>query len=451
MIDVIKVENPGTKKIVCEIKCDSLSEINRKIDQCHQQFEQMQSLTSCERIAILRTISSVIEKNIEVLADSLVEEVGKTKEEAKNELRASKKVYDWFANQTIPETVLTNTAKEVTVIRKPYGVIGLVIPWSFPMAVLAWKLAPSILHGNTAIIKSSPLAPLTIDKFINLISSVIPLNLVNHVKGYEDAVDILIDNEKVKMIALTGNTMTGINVLKKTANALKRTSLQLSGNDAAILMDDYCLDHIERLFWGIFSNAGQACYSIKRIYADKKIYSAFINKLFEYSKTINVGNGFDSKNQMGALINREQVSKMNQYVSEIKYKGGRVLVGGKYVDPNGHFFPPTIVYDLNLNCAIISEEQFGPIIPIIPINGIIEAIEEANKHGFGLGASIWTHNKEEAIQHMKKIDAAQAWINMHGDTEKSAPFGGLGKSGFEIEHGMNLFSYAQTLHVPLDT
>jgi acyl-CoA reductase-like NAD-dependent aldehyde dehydrogenase len=251
------------------------------------------------------------------------------------------------------------------------------------------------------------------------------------------------------MIALTGNTITGIEVLKKSANALKRMSLQLSGNDAAILMDDYCLKHIERIFWNIFLNAGQACYCIKRIYVNKNIYPVFLKRLFEYAKTINVGNGFEPQNQLGALINNEQILRMNQYISDIKHNGGKVLTGGNTVDQNGYFFPPTITYDLNMKCTIISEEQFGPIIPIIPVNNITEAVNEANRYCFGLGVSIWSHNKEEATQYIKNIDVSQAWINMHGDTEKAAPFGGLKKSGFEIEHGMDLFSYAQTIHIPI--
>ena len=184
MKKTIKVENPGTKSIIREIECDSLSEINKKVDCCSQQFKNMQSLKFADRVEILKKISNIIDNNIESLADSLVEEVGKTKEEARNELRASKKVYEWFANQVLPEIIIPSTSKKVTVIRKPYGVIGLIIPWSFPMAVLAWKMAPSILNGNTVIIKSSPLAPLTTDKFVDIINSILPFGVVNHIKGY---------------------------------------------------------------------------------------------------------------------------------------------------------------------------------------------------------------------------------------------------------------------------
>jgi acyl-CoA reductase-like NAD-dependent aldehyde dehydrogenase len=318
--------------------------------------------------------------------------------------------------------------------RHPLCVVGSILPWNAPAMIAVWHLLPAIRTGNTIVAKPSPIAPLTVMRMVELMQDVLPEGVVNVVSGDDQEFNLgaaLSNHTGIFKIVFTGSTDTGVRVMKSAAATIKRITMELGGNDAAIVLPDVNpKDIAERLFWGAFLNTGQTCVAIKRLYVHDDIYEDICTELTEYAKSVPMGVGTDETMRLGPLTTQDQFNKVANLVDDAK-TNGRILIGG--TPGEGQFYPVTLVADIDNNTPLVQEEQFGPVLPIVRFKDLDTVIAQANDNDNGLGASVWTNDIDQARSVARRIQAGSVWVNKHPGIQPNAPFGGAKKSGFGVE------------------
>ncbi|MEE3070558.1 MAG: aldehyde dehydrogenase family protein, partial [Pseudomonadota bacterium] len=329
----------------------------------------------------------------------------------------------YTASLSLPVKTLQDTDQgRVELHRKPLGVVGSITPWNFPVMIAVWHILPALRTGNTVVVKPSPFTPLATIRLVEIMQSVLPENIVQVVTGDDKDVNLgaaMSAHEGIRKIVFTGSCATGRRVMQTAADTMKRLTLELGGNDAGIVLPDADPAAIvEGLFWGAFINNGQTCAAMKRLYVHASIYDAVCEHLVAFAKTIPVGDGQDEGSILGPIQNQMQFDKVSRLVEAAKTKG-RVLLGGQAGE--GLFFPPTIIADLDASDPLVSEEQFGPALPVIRYTDIDEAITAANASENGLGGSIWTSDIAKGRALANRLECGSVWINKHGAIQPNAP------------------------------
>ncbi len=337
--------------------------------------------------------------------------------------------------------------------RDSIGVVSVISPWNYPVGLTWIPMQQALLAGNTVVVKPSSYTPLTVSKTMEAVVDTFPPGVINFVPGSGSEVgSVLTTHPLVRKISFTGSTETGIDIMVKAASTLKNITLELSGNDAALILDDADLSEstLERMLGGVFFNASQVCMAIKRIYANESIYEKFVDSFINVASSIVVGNGLDSSATMGPLNNKEQLDKVKSIVEDARKRGAKVNQPGKKLDEKmfekGYFHLPTIITDVGNSYKIVKEEQFGPVIPIMPFKDVEDAISLANDTTFGLRSSVWTKDKERGLKIAERLEAGYTWINHHSvlALEPFAPLGGHKQSGIGRAMGLEgLLSYAE--------
>jgi acyl-CoA reductase-like NAD-dependent aldehyde dehydrogenase len=312
-----------------------------------------------------------------------------------------------------------------------------------------WHIIPAIRAGNAVVIKPSPHTPLSTIRLVELMNEVLAPGLVNVVTG-ENAIGAAMSaHPGIDKITFTGSNATGRKVMSSAAETLKRLTLELGGNDAGIVLPGADPKAIaERLFWGAFINNGQTCAAMKRLYVHSSIYDDVCRELTAYSQNIVTGDGFAEESVLGPVQNEMQLDIVRRYVEEARKKGGRVLTGGMAPEGKGHFYPVTLVADVDHGCDLVDKEQFGPALPIIRYEDIDDVVAKANSTPFGLGGSVWASDPEEAKRIGTRLECGSLWINRHGAIQPNAPFGGVKQSGVGVEfgqEGLKEFTTVQTV------
>ncbi|HEY8905908.1 MAG TPA: aldehyde dehydrogenase family protein, partial [Rhodoferax sp.] len=341
------------------------------------------------------------------------------------------------ASLTLPVKVLQdNEQGRVELQRKPIGVVGSITPWNWPVMIAVWHILPAVRSGNTVVIKPSPYTPLSTIRLVEIMNQVLPAGVVNVVCSDDQGGNIgaaISAHPGIRKIVFTGSIQTGKRVMASAAETVKRLTLELGGNDAAIVLPDVDPQAIaEGLFWGAFINNGQTCAAMKRLYVHESVYDAVCAALVNYAKNVPVGNGVDETSILGPINNQMQFDKVKRLVEAAKQKG-RVLLGG--TAGQGLFFPPTLIADLTSDDPLVYEEQFGPALPIIKYSELEDAIRQANDSPNGLGGSVWSKDIELAKQVANRLECGSVWINKHGAIQPNAPFGGVKSSGCGVEFG----------------
>ncbi|WP_145167266.1 aldehyde dehydrogenase family protein [Rhizobium sp. SJZ105] len=336
---------------------------------------------------------------------------------------------------SLPLKVLQdNEQGRVELHRKPLGVVGSITPWNFPVMIAVWHMLPALRTGNTVVIKPSPFTPLSTLRLVEIMNEVLPAGVVNVVTGDDQRFNLggaMSSHPDIRKIVFTGSCATGQKVMQSAAETMKRLTLELGGNDAGIVLADSDPEKIaEGLFWGAFLNNGQTCAAMKRLYVHDSIHDAVCDALVAYAKNIPVGDGLDEKSMLGPIQNRMQFDKVARLVTDAKGRG-KVLLGGE--PGEGLFFPPTIVSGLSNGDALVDEEQFGPVLPIIRYHDVEEVIRLANDSPNGLGGSVWSSDKATAREVASRLECGSVWINKHGAIQPNAPFGGVKASGIGVE------------------
>jgi acyl-CoA reductase-like NAD-dependent aldehyde dehydrogenase len=322
------------------------------------------------------------------------------------------------------------------VVLKPLGVVAAITPWNFPVILMAWKVAPALLAGNTVVLKPSPYTPITSLMVADVLREILPAGVLNVLSGGNDLGAQLASHPDVRKISFTGSVATGRKVAVMAAEDLKRVTLELGGNDPAIVLDDVDPNAVaEKLFWGAFQNSGQVCTAIKRLYVHEKVYEPIVARLVERAKKTKVGPGLDEGTELGPINNKVQLERVISLVEDARKQGGRVEAGGVRLEGSGYFYPPTIVTNVHEGVRLVDEEQFGTALPILKYSKLEDAIAQANRTHYGLGGSVWTSSYERGAELVQELESGTGWVNQHMDVTPIAPFGGSKWSGVGYENG----------------
>jgi acyl-CoA reductase-like NAD-dependent aldehyde dehydrogenase len=318
------------------------------------------------------------------------------------------------------------------------------------MILLMIKLAPALAAGNTVVAKPAPTTPLTTLKFGELAASILPPGVLNVITDQNDLGTPLTQHPDVAKVAFTGSTATGRKVMASVAGTIKRITLELGGNDAAIVLPGTNVKEVApKIFFGAMVNAGQVCLAIKRIYAHESLYEELCSELATLAEASVVGDGMDPNTQIGPVQNKTQFEKLKEFIAD-GHARGKIIAGGKALDRDGYFIAPTIVRDIADDSRLVREEQFGPVTPVMKYSDIDDALARANSTEYGLGGTVWGPDLEQAYQVASKMDTGTVWVNKHLDLPPDIPFAGAKQSGLGTEmghEGLEEFTQPKVIHV----
>jgi acyl-CoA reductase-like NAD-dependent aldehyde dehydrogenase len=436
------IRNPSTGETVGEMPMATPEHLDRAVAAANAAYAIWSVTPDAERAEACRRIAAAIEAHAEELARLLTLEQGKPLNGlgSRFEIGGALAWTRYTAELMLPVEVLQDNAEgRVELHRKPIGVVGSITPWNWPVMIACWHIIPAIRAGNAVIIKPSPFTPLSTIRLVEVIASVTPKGLVNVVTGSNEIGALMSRHPGIAKVTFTGSAATGRKIMGSAAETLKRLTLELGGNDAAIVLPDNDPKAIaEGLFWGAFINSGQTCACMKRLYVHDSIYDEVCRELTAYAQKIVMGDGLSDEAVLGPLQNERQFNIVSAYVDDARAKGGRVLTGGAPMGNGngGYFYPVTLVADVDHGCDLVDREQFGPALPIIRFSDVDEVVARANTSDYGLGGSVWSRNIEEARRIASRLECGSVWINKHGAIQPNAPFGGVKQSGVGIEFGL---------------
>tara|TARA_R110000868_G_scaffold55125_1_gene171477 strand:- start:18028 stop:19413 length:1386 start_codon:yes stop_codon:yes gene_type:complete len=447
MMDVI---NPANERVICQVPFATSTDAIQAIAAAKAAYPQWRNVSLEVRKNVLLNIADIIEQNSQELRQLITLEQGKPLAGSDMELMMSATVLRYFASLKLaPEVIRNDDSQRVELHRRPLGIVAAIIPWNFPVLMAVYKLAPALLAGNTLVIKPSPTTPLATLRLGELLQSVVPAGVINVLADRGDIGPLLSQSTDVAKISFTGSTQTGRQVMASSAHNLKRLTLELGGNDAAIVLDDVNVEQVaEQIFDMAFINSGQVCMSIKRIYVQEGVYDAMCAALAKRVADSVTGDGMDPATQFGPVQNRKQFDDIRNVLSLVP-QYGRILAGGKIRTP-GFFIEPTLVCDTDETSPIANEEIFGPVRSIMKFNTIDEAVSRANNSQYGLGGSVWSSDVEKAAAIAGRLECGISWVNQHFAMAPDVPFGGVKQSGMGVEfseHGLNEYTSIQSLVV----
>ena len=398
-----------------------------------------------ERAALVLKIADALEARIGEFASLLTREQGKPLDQAGYEIMGSVFTLRAFAAMRVEPKVLKDEGgNKVVEHRTPLGVVASITPWNFPLILLMNKLGPALVTGNTMVAKPAPTTPLTTLLFGELVQSILPAGVLNIVCDQNELGPLLTGHRDIAKVAFTGSTATGKKVMASSAGTVKRVTLELGGNDAAIVLDDVDPRKVaHKVYQGAMTNAGQICVAVKRAYVPSPLYDDFCDELAKLAKEAIVDDGAKQGTTIGPVQNRMQFDKVSALIADAKQRG-TVLAGGEPLDRPGYFIAPTIVRDLPEDAPLVQEEQFGPVLPVLKYDDIEDVIARANDSDYGLAGTVWGKDVARATEIAMKIDTGTVWVNQHLAIDANIPFRGVKQSGLGGELGeAGLLEYTQ--------
>lgn len=435
------VFDPATGALIGRAPVLGVAELEAAIDAAEAAQPAWAALPEAERSAALHRAADAIEAAAEPLAELLSREQGKPLNgpNARFEVGACSAWLRAAADTPLPVEVLVDDDSGYAEMHyRPIGVVGAISPWNWPMMISVWQIAPSLRMGNAVVAKPAETTTLSGLALAAVLNTVLPAGLLGVVPGPGRTVgDALTRSPRVGKIMFTGSTPVGKRIIEASAANVTRLTLELGGNDAGIVLPDVDPAAIaEDLFWGAFINTGQTCASLKRLYVHDDVYDAVVAALVEFAAAVPMGVGLDEENVLGPLQNRAQFDVVDRLVESARASGATIALGGSPDrDAVGHFYPTTIVSDIDPRNELVLEEQFGPALPVIRFSEVDEAVRLANELEVGLGASVWSADRAEALRVAARLEAGTVWINSHGGLHPMVPFGGAKQSGYGREFG----------------
>ncbi|WP_406402757.1 aldehyde dehydrogenase family protein [Streptomyces uncialis] len=371
------------------------------------------------------------------IAPLLTREQGKPLAESYAEIDRTAARLRYFAGLHPRPQPLTDGRPVRSEIRwRSLGPVAAIVPWNFPLQLASAKFAPALAAGNTMVLKPSPFTPLATRLLASVISAALPEDVLTVVTGHEPLGARLASHPGIRHVTFTGSAPTGRAVAAGAAASLARVTLELGGNDAAVLLEDVEVERIaDRLFWAAFRNCGQVCMAVKRVYAPARLYSDVVEALAQRAKDTVVGPGLDPGTQLGPVSNAPQLARVERRTAQALAAGARAVAGGHRLDRPGYFHAPTILADVPPDSPVVTEEQFGPVLPVLPYGNLDEAVEAANGTGFGLGGSVWGTDTDLAEAVADRLECGTAWINHHAELSLAQPFAGVKESGVGVAGG----------------
>jgi aldehyde dehydrogenase (NAD+) len=434
--------NPAnTDELVGIFVASGKEDVDNAVEAAKQAYKTWRLVPAPKRAEILFRAAEMLVKRKEEFSKDMTREMGKVLAETRGDVQEAIDMTYYMAGegrrlfgQTTPSELPNKFAMSV---RQSIGVCGMITPWNFPMAIPSWKIMPALICGNTVVLKPAEDTPLSSYHLVQTLTEAgVPAGVVNLVSGDGPSAGApLTQHRGVPVVSFTGSTAVGRIIAQGCAPEFKHCSLEMGGKNIIVVIDDANLDlAVDGAIWGGFGTAGQRCTAASRVAVDKKIYREFVTRFVERAKTLRVGDGLDIKTEMGPCINEEQLKTVMGYVQVGKDEGAKLLTGGNRLDngqlSKGWFHAPTVFGDCSPNMRIAQEEIFGPVVSIIPVDGLDEAIEVANGVPYGLSASVYTRNVNRAFEALRDLYTGIVYINAPTiGAETHLPFGGTKKTG----------------------
>lgn len=439
--------NPATGEALGRAPISTRQQVTAAIAAARAAQPAWAACPDAERKALMMRVAETIRKNAPYLAEWVTREQGKPLggvgpdqvPGARFELWGCEVWTQVPASLDLPvEVAFEDETRRDEVHRKPYGVIAAIAPWNWPLLIAIWQIIPSIRAGNTVVIKPSEYTTIGTLELVRLIGEILPKGVVNTISGPGEVGSWLVSDPGIDKIMFTGSAATGKKIAEAAARNMVPTTMELGGNDAAIVLPDADPKAMAMgLFWGAFINMGQTCACAKRLYVHESLFDQTVQALKEIAQAVPMGNGMDEGMVMGPIQNKMQYDKVVSLVESAKQAGATIICGGKPMGGAGYFYPLTLVTGLKDGSRLVDEEQFGPVLPIIKYSDVDDAIASANRLSAGLGASVWSSDMAAAKRVASRIQAGTVWINQHGMIHPMVPFGGTKGSGYGVEFGID--------------
>lgn len=448
----LDVVDPCTGAAFTQVPDADAADVDSAVAAAKAAYPAWRDLAPSARGDVLRAMAAKIAENADELCALLVRETGRPMGLAQFEiLHLGVGYLNYYGGLEVqPELIVEDDTRRVELHRKSLGVVGAIVPWNAPVFIACNKIAPALAAGNTIVVKTAPTTPLTTLRLGELWADVVPAGVVNILSGGNDAGAALVVHDDVAKITFTGSTDTGRKIMAAAAPTLKRVTLELGGNDAAIVLPDADVAAIApAIFAFAFFNSGQVCAVIKRLYVHDSLYDAMCDAIAGLASAAKVAPGSDAAAEFGPVQNKAQYDKVRHYLAEAG-KAGKIVAGGEMTGEPGYFVPLTVVRDVSDGSAIVDEEPFGPILPIIRYSEVDDAVARANASPFALGGSVWGSDVAAASKVAARLESGSVWVNQHCALDPQVPFPANKQSGFGVEGGVEgLYPYLalQTINV----
>lgn len=435
------IMNPATQEVIAHAPAATREETIHAIKQAKRSYDSgvWSDVTPQERSTVLSQIADKIEAYRDELTNLEVMNNGKTVREAESDVIESINTFRYYANllQVSQDLVHQQSRNIQTLtVKEPIGVVGLIVPWNFPLLMSVWKIAPALAAGNSIILKPAEITPLTAHRLFEILDETdLPKGVATLLMGDGQVVgDELSGNKDVDMISFTGSTTVGKMIMKKAADTMKKVSLELGGKSPNIILEDANIElAVDYSLFGIFMGAGQVCSSGSRILVHESIYDEFVQRYIERAKKIRTGPGHDPSNEMGAIVSEKHYESILNYIKVGQEEGATLALGGHTVSTeacaNGFFIEPTVFTDVKQYMRIVQEEIFGPVVTIQSFEDEKEAIMLANATEYGLAGAVFSEDQRRALRVIKKVRAGITWVNTYHLTDVQSPWGGYKQSG----------------------
>lgn len=453
----VGVVNPATEESLGEVRSADATQIDAAVSSSLAAYKAWKKTPAPERGEMLHALSSWIVERTNALATTLTREGGKPLVENKDEMGWSASCLGYYAELGRTERGRVIPSGEEgqlnLVVKEPYGPVAAIVPWNYPILLLAWKLAPALAAGNTVVVKPSPFTPLSTLELCEGFAEIFPPGVVNVVTGEGDVGAALVDHPDIRMVAFTGSVDTGKSIARAAAEQVKKVHLELGGKDAFIVCDDVDLTIAAKgAVWSAYLNSGQVCTSAERFYVLPDVYDDFVEAFVEETEKLVVGDPMQDETDLGPMVRAVQRDKVEAQLQAATASGAKVLRGGDRGSFDlGYFLTPAVVVDVDESMELFSKETFGPVAPIAKVASLDEAIARTNASEYGLGANVYTQRLDYMLKAMEEIEAGTIWFNDPLTDNEAAPFGGMKASGGARELGAEgLEEFRQSKHIHID-
>ena len=451
----LKVVNPATGEGIEEIETTSREDLDKATHRARRGFKEWREVSGLERAELFHEIAGNLRGHADELAEIMTREGGKPFIENHDEVTWTAACFDYYgeiARDSVGYLPAPIEAQQLAlVIKEPVGTVACIVPWNYPLLLAAWKVVPALAAGNAVILKPSEETPLATRRMAELIEG-LPEGLLQVVYGAGDVGEMLVRRPEIDMVAFTGSQETGRKVGLAAAERLIPANLELGGKDPFIICDDVDIEvAAQGAVWAACLNAGQVCTSSERFYVMSEVADDFVEASRSYVESLRIGDPMDERTDIGPMINAKGREKVERHVGEAIRKGAKVVAGGERHGERGFFYKPTILTGVEPSMTVMRDETFGPVVPVVRVATLDEAIEQANSVPYGLGANVYTRDFEKMLKCMREIRAGTVWINDPLTDNDAAPFGGQSGSGIGRELGREgLEAFQESKHVHID-
>ena len=452
------VENPYTEETIAQVPKNTGEDVDKAVIAAKTAWKNWKILGSLAMRDLLRDVAVKSRAHDREIAEIITAESGKPLIECLDEIEWIASIFEYYSEigrDQRGRVVAPVTPRSMSmVVKEAYGVVGCIVPWNYPLLLMAWKVAPALAAGNTVVVKPSEITPLSIMHWLEVACNHLPRGIINMITGFGDIGAFLVEHPDTRVIAFTGSVETGKKIAAMAATQLKKTSLELGGNDPIIICDDVDVEIAAKgTAWGGLLNAGQVCTSLERVFVMESIANDFTEAVVEEAKRVRLGDPMHSQTDMGPMASKMQLEKAEGKVERAKSEGARLLYGGNRPEQyeRGYFYNPTVFDQITSEMEMMNVETFGPIIPIQKVKNLDEAIKLSNTSQYGLGCNIYTNDMEKALTAADDIKAGSFWINDPLTDNEAAPFGGMKMSGGGRELGIEgLDEFREAKHILID-